>query len=267
MNQPIPKSYKGRFPFRLGTTSYIYPRGYIENIKQLGPRLDEIELLLFESRPDAWPSPAEINAMADLGEKLDLHYHVHLPLDLQMGHRSAHIRRAAVEAVLRLFELTLPLSPTTLTLHVPLDADIPATATGWRQRSLESLLQLTASGIPPRALSLENLDYPIEWVYELSLQTDFRMCLDVGHLLVRHEDVSDAYRRYRDHIDVIHLHGVRNGKDHLSLSEFAVGDSSWIADMLATFTGSLSLEVFSYDFLVTSLDFFERLWEKTDKSP
>ena len=265
MKPALPKSYKGRFPFRLGTTSYIYPRGYIANIEQLGPWLDEIELLLFESQPASWPSPAEISQMVDLAEELAFRYHIHLPLDLPLGHALAHIRHAAVETALRLCELTSPLSPTTLTLHLPLDADRSAKGAidGWRQRIRESLVQLISSGVPPHLVSLENLEYPIEWINEISQQTGFRMCLDVGHLLVQNLDVSAAYRRYREKIDVIHLHGVRNGKDHLSLDAFGSQDSAWIPELLETFTGSLSLEVFSYESLITSLDFFERLWEKT----
>jgi sugar phosphate isomerase/epimerase len=260
-----PKSYKGRFPFRLGTTSYIYPLGYVANIERLGRWLDEIELLFFESRPEAWPTTTELDDMVDLAGRFTLDYNVHLPLDLELGHAAAKIRQAAVDTVLRLFERASLLSPTTWTLHLTLDADPadPEAVAGWRQRIIDSLGQLRASGIPPRAVSLENLDYPIEWIYELSRQTDFRMCMDVGHLLVNRVDVPATYDRFRDHIDVIHLHGVRSGKDHLSLAEFGPQDPRWIGEMLKTFTGSLSLEVFSHEALVTSLDFLEKMWEKT----
>ena len=266
MTKPgLSESYKNRFPFRLGTTSYIYPRGYVGNIERLGPWLDEIELLFFESRPDSWPSPAELSQMADLAERLDVGYQVHLPLDLALGHAEAHVRSAAVETVLRLFERAAPLSPSTWTLHLNLAAD-PSdgkAAADWRQRIRESLDQLRAAGIPPRSVSLENLDYPIEWVYEISRQTGCRMCLDAGPLLLQRGDVPAAYARFRDRIDVIHLHGVRNGKDHLPLTALDEMDRKWIPGLLETFTGSVSLEVFSLDALLTSLDFFEVLWEKT----
>ncbi|KPJ75720.1 MAG: hypothetical protein AMJ54_14135 [Deltaproteobacteria bacterium SG8_13] len=264
MNSLLPKSYRGRFPFRLGTTSYIYPRSYAANVERLGPWLDEIELLFFESRPDARPTSAELKRLVDLAGEFALRYNIHLPLDLHLGHATAQVRSAAVETVSRLIDLTAPLAPTTWTLHLPLDAD-PARREAvfdWRERILESLYRLIASGIPPRSVSLENLDYPIEWIYELSRQTGFRMCLDAGHLLIQGGSVPAAYGRYRDRIDVIHLHGVRNGKDHLSLVELKAQDSSWIPEQLQTFTGSLSLEVFSYDHLVTSLDFFEKLWDR-----
>ena len=45
----LSKSYKGRFPFTLATTSFIYPDDYVPNVRRLGPYLDEIELLCYES--------------------------------------------------------------------------------------------------------------------------------------------------------------------------------------------------------------------------
>ena len=36
-------------PFRLGTTSYIWPDDILPNVRQLAPLVDDIELVLFES--------------------------------------------------------------------------------------------------------------------------------------------------------------------------------------------------------------------------
>ena len=49
----LTKSYKGFYPFKIGTTSFIYPDLYVPNVRMLGPFVDEIELLLFESGPSA----------------------------------------------------------------------------------------------------------------------------------------------------------------------------------------------------------------------
>ena len=264
MKAALSKSYKGMFPFRLGTTSFIYPAGYTQNIERIGPFLDEIELLFFESSPSAWPTTAQLSEIAGLGKRFGLQYNIHLPLDISLGHRNQRVRQAAVETVCRLYELTNALTPTTWTLHLQLAAD-PADAKAvadWRQRTLESLQLLLTCHIPPHRLSLENLNYPIEWIDQISQQTECRMCLDVGHLLVRRTDISAVYRRYAERIDVIHLHGVRNGRDHLSLAELKKQDCRWIPEMLAAFAGCVSLEVFSLGHLLTSLDFFEKLWDK-----
>ena len=46
----LPKSYKKMFPFKLATTSYIYPDHIIPNVTTFAPFLDEMELVLFERR-------------------------------------------------------------------------------------------------------------------------------------------------------------------------------------------------------------------------
>ena len=57
---------------------------------------------------------------------------------------------------------------------------------------------------------------------------------------------------------MIHLHGVHNGKDHLALDAF---DQSWfdkIFSILKRFTGTVSIEVFSYNHLLAALAVLEK---------
>ena len=69
----LAKSYKGLYPFRLGTTSFIYPDQYVPNVKSVGPFVDEIELLLFESGPveSLLPKPV-IEDLVDLSRELTI---------------------------------------------------------------------------------------------------------------------------------------------------------------------------------------------------
>ncbi|MBT8357208.1 MAG: sugar phosphate isomerase/epimerase, partial [Desulfobacterales bacterium] len=78
----MPKSYKGAYPFKLGTTSFIYQDDYIPNVKMLGPYIDEIELLLFESKPSSLPNKKEIDELSLLSKEFDLSYNIHLPIDI-----------------------------------------------------------------------------------------------------------------------------------------------------------------------------------------
>ena len=41
----LTKSYKGFYPFKLATTSFIYPDDYMPNVKMLGSFFDEIVFL------------------------------------------------------------------------------------------------------------------------------------------------------------------------------------------------------------------------------
>ncbi|MDP3028536.1 MAG: hypothetical protein Q8O04_03405, partial [Deltaproteobacteria bacterium] len=78
------KSYRGIFPFRLATTSFIYPDRILPNAMRLAPYLDEMELILFESKN--LPDREEISDLSALQDKQGLSYNVHLPLDIFLGH-------------------------------------------------------------------------------------------------------------------------------------------------------------------------------------
>jgi len=92
MYPSLPKSYKGLYPFKIGTTSFIYPAGYAQNVKMLGPYVDEIELLLFEGAPDSLPSTQEIKKLLSLSKEFDLTYNVHLPTDISLSDNPACCR-------------------------------------------------------------------------------------------------------------------------------------------------------------------------------
>jgi len=114
----LPKSYKGVYPFKLSTTSFIYKDSYVPNVKMLGPYLDEIELLLFESKPGCLPKQNEIDELSILSKEFDITYNIHLPTDIYFSHKDPSVRQQAVEIVLRALDLTSPLSPSTCTLHL-----------------------------------------------------------------------------------------------------------------------------------------------------
>ena len=78
------------YPFRLATTSFIYPDDYVPNVRLLGAFVDEIELLVFES--DALPSEHTVRELASLSREQAVGYNVHLPLDVSIGHGDSHRR-------------------------------------------------------------------------------------------------------------------------------------------------------------------------------
>ncbi|MBW1753844.1 MAG: sugar phosphate isomerase/epimerase, partial [Deltaproteobacteria bacterium] len=121
MYPALPKSYKGAYPFKLGTTSFIYPDHITPNIRMLGPYLDEIELLFFESQPAGMPSPQEIKEIRQLAKDFDLTYNIHLPLDISLGAPDPSKRLTAIEIIKQIIDLTAPLAPSTYTLHLPYD--------------------------------------------------------------------------------------------------------------------------------------------------
>jgi len=91
--------------------------------------------------------------------------------------------------------------------------------------------------------------------------------MDIGHLFVDGADIKIFYDSYYDNISIIHLHGVENGLDHLSLERLPEKRAGEIIEILNKFTKTVSMEVFSYDDLTTSLEFLEKCWNNLSVNP
>ena len=259
----ITKSYKGLYPFRIATTSFIYPDHYVPNVKMLGPYFDEIELLLFESRPpDVLPAAAVIAELAHLAEKYDLTYNVHLPTDISITDPHLSKQKQALEIFLSIFDLTSPLSPSGYVLHLPYDRDSFATATvkKWQNQALCNLRKILAAGIPPDSIWIETLDYPCELLSDIIGEFGLNICLDLGHLMSHGYDIKNAFKMYAAKTAMIHLHGFRKNRDHLDLNTLSGGDAARVLWILKQFTKTVSLEVFSFEELQASLAFLEKHW-------
>ena len=255
----LPKSYKGVYPFKLGTTSFIYPDHIIPNVEMLGKYLDEIELLLFESASDSLPSKQEITTLVSLAKELDLTYNIHLPTDIFLGDNNPSIRSYAVDIIKRIIDLTAPLAASTHTLHLIYDetSNGKTSVKKWQEFIYKSMEQLISSGINGEAISIETLMYPFEWVENIITAFNFSICMDIGHLILQHADLETFFSRYSDIISIIHLHGVRNLRDHLPLDKLSEKEIGPVFNILKKFAGVVSLEVFSYKDLTTSLQFLE----------
>jgi sugar phosphate isomerase/epimerase len=186
-------------------------------------------------------------------------YNVHLPTDLSIGHRDKPHRELAVNAVLRTCDRVAPLSPTTCTLHIPCDGHpLPADATErWRDRVQTSLEKIVEAGVGPGLISVETLDYPLGTLKDLIGAFGLTVCLDVGHLMLHGRDVEKTFAEFEADTAIIHLHGVRDGKDHLALDRLPHDLGAPLTRILPTYKGVVSLEVFSFNHLSASLTWME----------
>ena len=254
------KSYKGLFPFKICTTSFIYPDHYIPNVKMLGPYMDEIELLLFESKgPDTLPSTTVIAELGRLAEEFKLSYNVHLPTDISISDRNPDRQKDAVETMTRVMDLVNPLDPSALILHVPYNEksfDDPLVR-NWQNRVYQNLKEIVSGVENKKIIAIETLDYPLELLEDIMADLDLSACLDLGHLMVHENDVLEVFNKYAFKTSVLHLHGVENGRDHLSLRRLSDKLFEAVRQVLNQFTGVVSLEVFSFENLDSSLKFLE----------
>lgn len=263
MYQKLPKSYKGAFPFGIGTTSFIYPDGYIPNVETLGPYLDEIELLLLESTPENHlPDEEEISKLGLLAEKYQLTYNIHLPVDLYLGDENLTERNRAVDSLRRIIKLVTPLSPSTCTMHLIYDSASHnlEKLNRWQENTCDSLSRLLESGIRAADISIENLDYPFEWMEPFISEYNFMVCLDFGHIFQYALDAEIILDGYREKISIIHVNGFDKNRDHISLDSLTPEQLDLVMNALHAFEGTVSVEVFSFDDLKSSLNLLEECW-------
>ncbi len=267
-NYPLlEESYKNRFRFEFGTTSYIYPDYLVKNVRLLGPFLDQIELLLFESKRDSLPSEKDMAEIKRMGEEMEVSFNVHLPLDVSLTEESETSAQKAMEACRRVIGLCSQLKPFTWTLHLPFgeenrDRD---TVSRWRERTYRRMEHFLKNNIEPSRFSIENLSYPFEWIAPVISDFGLSVCLDIGHLILYELGRPEAFfNQYHESIVIIHLHGVENGRDHISLDRMNPQNLHEVMGILERFKGIVSLEIFSFEDLTRSLTVLKN-WHKLIK--
>ncbi len=243
---------KRKFPYRLGTTSYIIPADILPNVAHLARRVDDIELVLFESETvSSLPDASIIDALNHYRTEYRLSYTVHLPLDIDFGCACASRRRASLDQCRRIFERTAPLEPFGYIIHFnggP-DDNIPQhDLSRWQETVTNSVHTLVRSDVAPSKLCVENLAYPYEWAFEIVRRCGLSVCLDIGHLLRHGRNIEAHFDRYFDHCRVIHLHGVEKETDHMDITHLPPGLLADILERLevdADCERILTLEIFN----------------------
>lgn len=238
-------------PFRLGTTSFIYPAGWAANVGRLTGRVEDVELLFFETGQGALPRPSEIAELRALKERAGLTYSVHTPLAPGLASPDEASRKAAVLAVLQTMEAAMPLAPDAWILHVyqrgsgidPPPTDLHA----WRRRACLSLKEILMTGVEPAKICLESLDYDFRTIEPVLDELGLSAAIDLGHCRRDGRDPLALLQRTIHRARVVHWHGVdSSGKDHSSIAHWPREDARSVLRTLfeARYTGVLTLEVF-----------------------
>ena len=252
-------------PFRLGTTSFIFPDHIIPNVKKLGLFFDEIEILTFESQPpEVLPSKNDVKELLYLSKKLSLTYNIHLPVDISLAHESLEKRQKAKDTILKVIDLFAPLNPTTHTLHLDMPPDVKndienkKKLKNWEEQTRQSLGKLISGISNPGIISIETLDYPFPCLETLVEELNLSVCIDVGHQIKYGHNLFETFEKHKFRTSIIHLHGVafsdQNIKDHTSLDKLPKKHFRQVQTILENFTGVVSLEVFNLENLNRSLN-------------
>ena len=261
---------------RLGTSSYIIPADIIPNVDYLKDKVDDVELVLFESREASnIPGPDVIDKLKWYAQKYNLSYTVHLPYDVKAGSADEAERLHALETWTKIVGLTASLPVHGFIVHLEPERyrnddgtpcleparDISA----WTRCVVMSMRQLkerTVSIADPSLFCIETLSYDLMPLLPHILENGFSITLDVGHLWLNGLYSSDYVRTLLPHTRIIHLHGVSGLKDHMSLAVHNRLQLSDFMDILKSFSDRdlvLTLEIFSEQDLKESLQVLNEL--------
>jgi sugar phosphate isomerase/epimerase len=254
------------YPFRLGTTSYIIPANILPNARYLVGKVRDIELILFEvdDGPNNLPPPAAIDELLQIASEHDLTYTVHLPLDLKLGEDGSEYDQSLVKAK-RVIECTRPLEPWAYVLH--LDGKSVRTSTDkeliqrWQSQSVRALEIVSAWAGGAEKLAVENLEsYPLDFIQPVLDRISVSRCVDIGHLWLDGHDPIPYLHSAMPRTRVIHMHGIAE-RDHRSLAFMPEEKvrAVWEELIHMNYTGVLTLEIFSEEDFVSSLEVIEGL--------
>jgi sugar phosphate isomerase/epimerase len=245
---------KGRFPFRLGCTSFVLHADVDENVLALAPIVDDIEIVIFESDELApLPDKSVLDTMRSAEAEHGVTYTIHLPLDVHLASLDAAERERAVGICSRVIRRMREVEPFAYVVHVIGDD---------RAAAPESLASLAVAAGDPRLICVENLAAPTSDLVELAAETGASLCFDVGHAIVSGHPPEDWLAEHLARVRVVHAHGIAGERDHRDVSFLPEGALAGIVSALACDAATprvLTLEVFSEADLTASLATMEGL--------
>lgn len=258
--------------FRIGTTSYIIPADILPNVEFLASRVDDVELVLFETDEygSNLPDAALCERLNELAAAHGLTYTVHLPLDLRLGDGGEEAHISLIKAR-RVIEATRALQPYAYTLHLDGNA-LPASALGpptlppslpereqgalaaWQENARRALEIVCGWLDEPERLCVENLErWDPEAFAPLVGALPVSRTIDIGHLWLQKADPLEHLARWVGRARVVHLHGIAE-RDHTSLAHVPPERLDPVVALLAArFSGVLTLEVFNHADWASSL--------------
>lgn len=213
---------KRRFPFRIGSTSFVLPADIRTNVEYLAGKVDDIELVLFESDEIAeLPDKGTVEILRSIAVRENLTYTVHFPLDIWFGDPDRTERKKSVRKCARVIETMKPLNPMAYILHCNRtcrENNRQEPVALWKSNTEASFDELLGTGLSPEMVCVETLDYPFPLIAQLVRDRGMSICLDIGHILLNGYPLAEYLHLYLKQSRVIHLHGVANDKDHQDIS-------------------------------------------------
>ena len=191
-------------------------------LADLGFRLMELNPDLTIFFPHCYDLPA-LKRLAELKNRRHLEYTVHLPLwSLEPSTPMQAVRDGSVDTLVDAVLRVAPLEPEIHVLHATgaLAAEfarmralenarslVLGLLVTQARRSIEQLLERT--GLRPRNLAIETIEFPFDLTLGLAEEFDLSVCLDAGHVVAGYTTgvtLEEAMQRVLPRLGEVHLH-------------------------------------------------------------
>jgi len=230
-------------PWFIAAPSFVWPAVVGDNCYYLQHLVDEVELIFFETESSLNYTEHDLpHGLKDL----NMGYHLHLPLDLPWEEGVGRVIRD-IEKLAAQVEY---LSPHCFVLHPPRDPEVfTEFHRAWQEHP----------DLGSRKLLLENVqENDLVQIWPLILQTEFKICLDLGHLLAFNQQELFNLRGFRDRLEMLHIYGDNDPSRHTSLANLSPTGQEILKSVLEKFPSNrtIVLEVFNPEDLHQSLDIF-----------
>lgn len=259
-------NFKGKYPFRLGCTSYVLPDHILPNVQHMADVVDDIELVLFESENGSnMPDESTVLSMQHIADKQDITFSVHFPIDRKAGSAAKGEQEQFVQTVITIMELTreLPISGYLLHFEGLTDENDTNEVIRWEKALISFCDRLSIElMVDPSLICVENIGYPPDLHRDIVNNYGFSHCIDVGHLWLYTPNWRKYIEQVIDNTKIIHLHGVDESNDHQSLKNHSQRlQLQELKQIVSHYTGIITLEVFGQKDTWSSLSFFGELWQ------
>jgi sugar phosphate isomerase/epimerase len=259
--------YKNKFPFRIGCTSYVLPDSILPNVELMSDFVDDIELLFFESFSRSNPlDESVLNNLNSISVKKNLSYSIHCPVDCNGGSIDSTERTTFVEQMKLIVDKTRFMNISGYIVHfdgIGLNSSEEEIAV-WNENVSEVCNKIsTIKNLDLSKICIENLKYRPQLNNDVVNRFGFSLCLDMGHMWLNNHDWKSAAASMISQTKVIHLHGIFENKDHLSLTMHDQDVlSAFIKTVLNNYREVLTIELFNKNAVFESLECLRNLWEK-----
>jgi len=240
----------------------VFGEDLSENVRILAGLVDHVEIVLFQTPTlHNIPGSRKIRKLKKIGEQENVTFTVHLPASLEIASADKTKRKKSLQLTKDLLVETSGLDPLHYIVHIPFSAPTLVPVPGlyfakknpqtcwdeWTKRALESLAALHEKLGESNRLLVENINYSPSFLEPFWKRGLCGLCLDIGHLILGKENVTESLKQYVNAARVIHIHGVRGYEEHLSLSVLPKTQvHGWLECLMDSyFHGILILEMFT----------------------